>query len=352
MLHTFLSAAVLAASLVVAKESSSSTTHVPACTATASSGTGGFFDLRPAVVHPQQQGKQHKTVVAKDYRSRGYDYGKNFTLNICASVVDPVTDVMGVSKSSWGNVSAYYMAHGNIYSIGSESQDLVSRGRKLVLQYTGGSPCGRGSTKSSTSTVSRRVAEQSSEYLHWENEDSSATTPQQQVDGTKSRTAKDKDKDAPTKRKSTTISFLCDRDPSSAQAAISFVGVSPDECSYFFEARSVYACAGAEPHKPGSVGPGSVFGIILVIAILVYALGGVFYNRTISNARGWRQLPNYTLWAGIWNFFSDMFVILFSSCARWLPRRRGYAHLNTSSRHGNSDAENRLIDQLDEEWDD
>lgn len=172
------------------------------------------------------------------------------------------------------------------------------------MQYTGGSPCGRGSTKSSTSTVSRRVAEQPSEYLHWDNEDSSATTPQQQVDGSKSRTAKDKDKDTPTKRKSTTISFLCDRDPSSAQAAISFVGVSPDECSYFFEARSVYACAGAEPHKPGSVGPGSVFGIILVIAILVYALGGVFYNRTISNARGWRQLPNYTLWAGIWNFFS------------------------------------------------
>ncbi|KAG6001286.1 hypothetical protein E4U21_004523 [Claviceps maximensis] len=323
MRHILVSAALVAASLVSAKESVSSTTHVPACTASASAGTGGFFDLRPVVAQPEQKGKPHKTGVMKDYRSRGYDYGKNFTLNICGAVVDPVTDVMGVPKSSWRNVSAYYMAHGDIYSIGSESKDLVSRGRKLVLQYTGGSPCGEieKPKKGSRSALSKTNANSS-------------------------------DKEKTTKRKSTTISFLCDRDPSTAQAAVSFVGVSPDECSYFFEARSVHACAGAEPHKPGSVGPGSVFGIILVITILVYALGGVFYNRAVKNARGWRQLPNYSLWAGIWSFFSDMFFILFSSCARCLPGRRGYSHLSTGSRHRNSDAENRLIDQLDEEWDD
>ncbi|KAG5977679.1 hypothetical protein E4U55_006622 [Claviceps digitariae] len=323
MRHIVVSAALVAASFVRAKVSPSSIAPVPACTATASAGTGGFFDLRPAVAHPQQQGKQHKTDVMKDYHSRGYDYGKNFTLNICEAVVDPVTDVMGVPKSSWRNVSAYYMAHGNIYSIGSESKNLVSRGRKLVLQYTGGSPCGE-------KEKSKRA---------------------NQIAPSKSKSVSS-DKEATTKRKSTTISFLCDRDPSNAQAAFSFVGVSPDECSYFFEARSIHACAGAEPHKPGSVGPGSVFGIILVIAILVYALGGVFYNRAVTNARGWRQLPNYSLWAGIWSFFSDIFIILFASCARCLPGRRGYSHLNTAPRHRNSDAENRLIDQLDEEWDD
>ena len=49
-----------------------------------------------------------------------------------------------------------------------------------------------------------------------------------------------------------------------------------------------------------------------------------------------------------------MSVILCSSCLRCLPGRRGYSHLNTNanSRNANSDAENRLIDQLDEEWDD
>ncbi|KAG6037514.1 hypothetical protein E4U41_005043 [Claviceps citrina] len=297
MRQTLFSAAFLTASLVGAKESPSSTTHLPACTATASSGTGGFFDLRPVTAHPPREGKQHKTGVVKDYHAKGYDYGKNFTLNICGAVVDPVTDVMGVSKSSWANVSAYYMSHGSIYSIGSESMDLVSRGRKLVLQYTGGSPC----EPSKSSKGSRGASHQLSDYDRRGSRESSSTHHPHEVESLK----KDgDDKHTTSRRKSTTISFLCDRDPSNSQAALSFVGVSPDECSYFFEARSVHACAGAEPHKPGSVGPASVFGLILVIAILVYVLGGVFYNRTVTNARGWRQLPNYSLWARIWNFFS------------------------------------------------
>lgn len=64
----------------------------------------------------------------------------------------------------------------------------------------------------------------------------------------------------------------------------------------------MHACSIAEPHKPGSVGPGSVFAIIFFIAVLVYVVGGVFYQRTVAHARGWRQLPNYSLWAGIWSF--------------------------------------------------
>lgn len=113
------------------------------------------------------------------------------------------------------------------------------------------------------------------------------------------------DKKYNTKRKkSTTISFLCDRDPLSEKLAMSFVGTDPDECAYFFEARSAHACATAEKHKPGSVGPGSVFAIILAIAVIVYLAGGVFYQRTVAHARGWRQLPNYSLWAGIWSFIS------------------------------------------------
>ncbi|TWU73158.1 Cation-independent mannose-6-phosphate receptor CI-MPR [Metarhizium rileyi] len=337
---------VAVASLAGAKDAPSSTTQVPACTATASSGTGGFFDLRPDTARPSEKGKQHKTALAKDYHSRGYDYGKNFTLNICGAVVDPVSEVIGVSKSQWANVSAYYISHGSIYSIGSESMDLVSRGRKLVLQYTGGSPCGT-FAKSNKST--RSSSSHSEKYNYGAREADLSNQPHLV------ESLKDDQKEEPSpRRKSTTISFLCDRDPSSSQASISFVGVDKDECSYFFEGRSIHACAQAEPHKPGSVGPGSVFGIILVIAFLVYALGGVFYNRTVTNARGWRQLPNYSLWAGIWNFLSDMFIYAFSSCIRCLPGRSGYSHLNSNSnsRNRSSDAENRLIDQLDEEWDD
>ena len=71
--------------------------------------------------------------------------------------------------------------------------------------------------------------------------------------------------------------------------------------------------------------------------------------------RGWRQLPNYAIWAGIGSFCYDIFIILTSTCSRCLPHRKGYNQLPTSSRGGRgsrSEQENRLIDQLDEEWDD
>jgi cation-dependent mannose-6-phosphate receptor len=102
-------------------------------------------------------------------------------------------------------------------------------------------------------------------------------------------------------RKSATISFHCDKDPLATTPSATFVGVDPDECAYSFEVLSVAACITAEPAKQG-VGPGAVFAIIGVIAILVYFLGGVFYQRNVAHARGWKQLPNYSMWAGIGNF--------------------------------------------------
>ena len=54
-------------------------------------------------------------------------------------------------------------------------------------------------------------------------------------------------------------------------------------------------------------------------------------------------------------FSQDMFIILTSSCARFMPSRRGYnrVSLGHDSRRGRgNDDENRLIDNLDEEWDD
>jgi cation-dependent mannose-6-phosphate receptor len=59
-----------------------------------------------------------------------------------------------------------------------------------------------------------------------------------------------------------------------------------------------------------------------------------------------------------------MAVILTASCARFIPGmstfgrgRGGYSRVSTSGMNGgtggrHSDDENRLIDQLDEEWDD
>ncbi len=169
--------------------------------------------------------------------------------------------------------------------IRQQSSALVSRGRKLVLQYTGGSPCPKKSDK-------RDAVHDGARYKHHEFDDDE----EEEVSILKDTET--------TRRKSATISFLCDRDPINTHAAASFVAVDPDECAYFFEVRSQHACAGVEPHTPGSVGPGSVFVIIFFIAVLVYLVGGVFYQRTVAHARGWRQLPNYSLWAGIWSFIS------------------------------------------------
>lgn len=197
----------------------------------------------------------------------------------------------------------------------------MPRGRKLVLQYKDGSPCG--------AEKSKRSSVREGSYRHFaDDDDDDESKPagkkskeddqkpgkgkEDDKDGKKKDDDKDdKDKDKDTDkdrekekskhRKSATISFLCDRDPT-ILTAISFVGTDPDECAYFFEVRSQHACAGAEPHKPGSVGPASVFAIIFGITVLVYILGGIFYQRTVAHARGWRQLPNYSLWAGIWNF--------------------------------------------------
>lgn len=94
------------------------------------------------------------------------------------------------------------------------------------------------------------------------------------------------------------------------------------------------------------------------IAFLVYLIGGIAYQRAVMHQRGWRQLPNYGVWAGFFGFIKDMFIALTSSCIRLLPGRRGYSRVNGSvSARGRgsgsqSDDENRLIDQLDEEWED
>lgn len=175
--------------------------------------------------------------------------------------------------------------------------DLQTRGRKLVLQYINGSPCGDTTGIKDNSDLGPYGT---SEYMDGETDEETIEEERNKALAEGDSTSEDSD----VRRKSTLISFICDRDPTSTGMTVTFVGTDPDECAYFFEARSSHACASAEPHKPGSVGPGSIFGLIVVIAILVYALGGIFYNRTVNHARGWRQLPNYTLWASIWSFIS------------------------------------------------
>lgn len=133
--------------------------------------TGTYIDLSPLA--------GEATSVA------GWTGGANFTVGVCSSPVAPV------DRDALANTTgAYYVdpATGQPVSIGDyATRPRLSRGRKLTLQYDGGSVCPNG------------------------------------VD-----------------RKSAVLSFACDRELAS-RAQIAFVA-SVHDCAYFFEVRSVHAC--------------------------------------------------------------------------------------------------------------
>lgn len=190
--------------------------HDPPCTVT-SPHSGNFFDLRPLIRIPG------KTPSHTDWLAKGLDYNSNFTINICAPVLADTSDVAGINGDARKNISAFYDKDGERFSIGfvfgmplqclrlrTDARRGVStnphfRGRKLVIEYTDGSPC----------------------------------------------------PDAPKHRKSTLMSLMCDREMFQ-KASISFVGQAND-CAYFFEVRTASACP---TFKAQTLGPISVFGIM------------------------------------------------------------------------------------------
>ena len=237
--------------------------------------TGSFFDLRPLQL--KTEGTKYQTASNESYHAKGYDYPANFTMNFCGPVVEELDDVEGVSSSKVANVSAFYKDHrGDIYSIGQENDQPIFRGKKLLLNYTMGSPC-----------------------------------PDLDEDG-KPIGPDSVPRKEQRRRKSTLLSFVCDTSPLlSTRPAISFLG-SPDHCTYVFEVRSRYACGGTtQSGEKGTLGPGGVFGVILGIALLVYLIGGVVYQRNVMHQRGWRQLPNYGVWAGLFSFISVCISLIF-----------------------------------------
>ncbi len=90
---------------------------------TIASSTGAFYDLRPLSIQPPSDDKKKpaKGVKTDDWFARGYDYHDhqaNFTLNICAPVVEKKKDFVGFKGNQWKNVSAYYTLGSDTYSIG------------------------------------------------------------------------------------------------------------------------------------------------------------------------------------------------------------------------------------------
>ncbi|KAI8943412.1 hypothetical protein NX059_001424 [Plenodomus lindquistii] len=307
-----------------------------------------FFDLNPLRRLPPSESdkKSKKEGDEGSWHARGYDYGANFTINFCGPVVEELDAVQDLDKGLWRNVSAFYEKGDKQFAIGLENSTPIFRGRKLILNYTGGSLCPSSPSKSARRSAPISLPLSPREILDDDDDDDKDS------DKDKKKPSKDK---TPERRKTTVLSLLCDSDPL-AKTSISFVA-AVDSCTYFFEGRSPHACGGVH-QETQTLGPGGVFSVIALIAVLVYFVGGCVYQRTVMHQRGWRQLPNYSMWAGIWGFFADLFIILTSSCARLMPSRRGYSRVSLGQDGGRggrgrrNEDENRLIDNLDEEWDD
>ncbi|KAF9732166.1 hypothetical protein PMIN01_10095 [Paraphaeosphaeria minitans] len=318
-----------------------------ACTAVSPT-TDRFFDLNPLRREAPEEGKKKKEGDEGSWHARGHDYGANFTINFCGPVIEELDNVQDLDKGLWRNVSAFYEKGGKQYALGLESYEPVFRGRKLVLNYTGGSLC-----PSSSDRRSQHAALDLSTREIIDDDDDDKKKDKDKTDDDDHPSKKKPSSDGK-HRKTAIISLLCESDPL-AKTAFSFVA-AVDDCVYFFEGRSSAACGGVHIEEQ-ALGPGGVFGVIMLIAVLVYFVGGCVYQRTVMHQRGWRQLPNYAMWAGIARFVADAFVILTSSCARFLPSRRGYSRVSLGQDRGRggrgrNDDEDRLIDNLDEEWDD
>lgn len=226
---TALAVLLLQISFCMAKEDQ----KVEECTITHST-TGEFYDLRGLARHPDED-------MAVDWHANAYDYtGGNFSLNICAPLI---TKTSRLSRRQ--NISAIYTNEDEkVFSIGQTSTELRFRGKKLVLEYTGGSDC-PGDTN-----------------YH----------------------------------KSSLILFTCD--PAMiGTASVNFIG-ELNECAYFFEYKTSRACATTRDVE-SAVLPGTVFLIILLVAFAVYLVGGCVYSRTVLHQSGWRQVPNYELWGSL-----------------------------------------------------
>ncbi|KAK4899683.1 Cation-independent mannose-6-phosphate receptor CI-MPR [Elasticomyces elasticus] len=330
--------------------------------------THAFFDLNPLHI-PLPSLSTSKHPRNHSWNTTGYDAGYNFTLNFCGGVIEDLEakgGVVGVEKESWRNVSAFYEEGGKVWSMGMQNGEPVLRGRKLVLNYTDGSPCGDDAGKRGVG--GRAILDDDEDDDEDDDDEKKPKKPSKNKDSdSKKPPSRPTKPDSTIRRKNTLISFLCSHDPTAPLLGLSYIGSSPDSCTYFFEARSSAGCGGIETAKQ-TLSPSGVFGVIVAIAIAVYIVGGCVYGRVVGQQRGWRQLPNYGLWAGIGGFVRDIFIILTSSCARFMPSRRGYQRVNgglngnsgssgggrgiTRGRGDSSDAENRLIDELNEEWDD
>ncbi|GMM33666.1 Mrl1 protein [Saccharomycopsis crataegensis] len=238
------------------------------------------------------------------FSARGFDYLYNFTLGVCAtplsgSSIKNSHDIDSSIKNA-SLIGGYYTGLDGIkYSIGNFNQTPIFRGRKLVLTYTNGSYCRDPHTNG---------------YL--------------------------KDANGKNLRKSTILSFTCDKEMVS-KAQASFVGAL-NGCDYFFEVRTPHACI--TPKKADDLAAIWIFLFILFAALSVYFSGGFLYKTLFrrNNNGGWIHLSNNVRSGLKNNSFKNSFV----------TNHRGEGLMDESGRYQDdtnedNDDTNKLLDHLD-----
>lgn len=102
-----------------ASDTSKTNKPLKPCTARSPT-TERYFDLNP--IHRKLKDASDKRrkedEAVESWHARGYDYGANFTINFCGPVVETLTDVQGLKKDLWQNVSAYYEIGSKQYALG------------------------------------------------------------------------------------------------------------------------------------------------------------------------------------------------------------------------------------------
>ncbi|KAL8690494.1 MAG: hypothetical protein Q9218_004070 [Villophora microphyllina] len=233
--------------------------------------TNAYYDLNPLTVLPLKDHKKaHKDDRAESWHARGYGMGTNFTLNFCAPVIETIEKAVDIKESQLKNISAFYEWKEKTYSIGQTPPEIIFRGRELSLVYENGSPCDSPLTSEPPTTKNNRRKLNDHDDDDDDDDDDKKKKDKdkdkkkdddkdEEDDGRKSH----KDKSDDIRRKSTLISLACDQNLAPGKAHVSFVGASPDQCTYFFRAKSLAACGGVK-EPPSGLGAGGVFGVMSV----------------------------------------------------------------------------------------
>lgn len=186
--------------------------------------SGTYIDLSQLSSTPNEEidpKKKRKESSKTRWLVKGWgdDIGKNFTISICSS---PISDNDNSEKDPnqkplSNSTGAFYSMNGIYESIGDFSvkpQLFGTNNKKLTLKYENGSKCPNSAYK-----------------------------------------------------KSTLLNFVCDREITS-KAQMSYIG-NLNNCSYFFEIRSIYACPTSNKSNEINV-IGIFFGIFAVFFIVEY----------------------------------------------------------------------------------